>query len=285
MNNTNNKQSYRISALERDSLYGLPHLQQLVYFTGIRPYMDFVTGVVGEKRRISYQSLRESLYVEPKPGQKSFLPSKDQMRRAVAGLARAGVVEVRSSHRHLILTCNLADHDRFTQNKAATFAPSEVDTLKPKENADLNGCKSRTTEKATIDESVKPATPPVSGNNLSHTHRSVFDKTAISNDFEPNELLLSRIRLSQCTKFHNSEERTRFIAYHQSKGTKSCDWGAEYLLWLLNTKRYQERGRQHATRKNANSSNQQLSPSERVKLANKELFSEELRIIDIHQTN
>ncbi len=52
-------------------LAGLPHIQQLTYLRGIRPYMDVKTGLVGVKRGISYQSISEQLYVEPHQGIKS----------------------------------------------------------------------------------------------------------------------------------------------------------------------------------------------------------------------
>ena len=46
---------YTITMIELEALVGLPHLQQLTYLRGIRPYMDLKTGIVGIKRKISYQ--------------------------------------------------------------------------------------------------------------------------------------------------------------------------------------------------------------------------------------
>ena len=62
---------FSINGDELTVLSGLPHLQQLVYFRGIRPYMDVKTGIVGIKRGISLQSIAEQLYIEPCPGIKS----------------------------------------------------------------------------------------------------------------------------------------------------------------------------------------------------------------------
>ena len=50
---------------ELAALEGLPYVQQVLYFRGIKPYMDRKTGITGIKRRISYQSLCEALYIEP----------------------------------------------------------------------------------------------------------------------------------------------------------------------------------------------------------------------------
>jgi len=50
-----------INENELGALSGLPHIQQLAYLRGIRPYMDVKTNLVGIKRRISYQSIAEQL--------------------------------------------------------------------------------------------------------------------------------------------------------------------------------------------------------------------------------
>ncbi len=55
----------KINHEELSALSGLPHLQQLLYLRGIKPFGDYRTGVVGLIRGISYQSLAEELYVEP----------------------------------------------------------------------------------------------------------------------------------------------------------------------------------------------------------------------------
>ena len=75
---------YLINSSELGALSGLPHLQQLAYLTGIRPYMDVKTGIVGVKRGISYQSIAESLYIEAHQGIKSETCSRAQIQRALA---------------------------------------------------------------------------------------------------------------------------------------------------------------------------------------------------------
>lgn len=121
---------FLLNQKELAALDGLPHIQQLAYLRGIRPYMDVKTGVVGVKRRISHQSISEQLYIEPRPGIKSQSYSRDQIRRAVAGLVRAGVVVVHSEDMHLILKCELASLGYFVQNKAAINPPQKA-TIKP----------------------------------------------------------------------------------------------------------------------------------------------------------
>ena len=97
-----------ISDNELAALCGLPHIQQLAYLRGVRPYMDMHTGLVGIKRGISYQSIAEQLYVEPHQGIKSESYSRAQVRRALSGLERSGLIQLQSQEMKLILKCNLA---------------------------------------------------------------------------------------------------------------------------------------------------------------------------------
>lgn len=116
---------------ELAALYGSPVIRQLVYLRGIRPYMDVKTGITGIKRKISHQSIAEELYVEPRQGIKQQKFSRDQIRRAVSGLARAGVIEIQSENMHLILKCKLATLSYPAQNKVAINPPhkSAIDSI------------------------------------------------------------------------------------------------------------------------------------------------------------
>lgn len=90
-----------INHQELSALRGLPWLQQLIYLQGIKPFVDYKTGVAGIRRGISYQSLSEALYIEPHSGIQSGSPSKDQLRRALKGLEKAGVIVIQSLERKL----------------------------------------------------------------------------------------------------------------------------------------------------------------------------------------
>ncbi|CZG66878.1 Uncharacterised protein [Legionella pneumophila] len=63
-----------VTTYELDALSEIPLMQRVVYLMGIRPYMDRKTFMFGIKRKISYQSLRETLYVAPNQGCKNRLP-------------------------------------------------------------------------------------------------------------------------------------------------------------------------------------------------------------------
>ncbi|VEG89804.1 hypothetical protein [Legionella spiritensis] len=144
---------------ELEALCGLPHIQQLAYLRGIRPYMDVQSGITGIKRRISYQSISEQLYIEPHQGIKSQSFSRDQVRRAVSSLVRVGIIEVQSDGKQLILKCPLASRDFSVQNKAAINPPQKATTKPHAENLVNTGLSENEAIKTDIAEPQKAATP------------------------------------------------------------------------------------------------------------------------------
>ena len=151
---------------ELSAMGGLPHIQQLAYLRGIRPYMDTKTGITGIKRRISYQSISEQLYIEPHQGIKSQDFSRDQVRRAVLGLARAGIIEIQSEGKQLILKCPLATRDFSVQNKAAINPPQKAATNPHVENLLNAGLFEGETIKPDTGNTSKAATPLIKENYL-----------------------------------------------------------------------------------------------------------------------
>lgn len=148
-----------INGEELEAMSGLPHIQQLTYLRGIRPYMDLETGLTGIKRRISYQSISEQLYIEPHQGIKSQSFSRDQVRRSVSGLVRAGLIEVESEGMQLVLKCLLARSHFSVQNKAAINPPQKATTKQHVKNPINTGFSGGQAVKATIDETAKAAIP------------------------------------------------------------------------------------------------------------------------------
>ncbi len=149
-----------INTQELSALMGLPHIQQSAYLLGIRPYMDRKTFIVGIKRRISYQSLSEALYIEPHQGFKSSgSPSRPQLRRVISGLERAGIVAIQSSDKNLILKCLLANADNSIQNKPVTNPAPQPDTNQSSKKDYKSTNYSNKTQKPDIGQTAKPGTP------------------------------------------------------------------------------------------------------------------------------
>ncbi|MCH9756283.1 MAG: hypothetical protein K0U37_03695 [Gammaproteobacteria bacterium] len=158
---------FTITAEELHALEGLPYIQQLLYFRGIRPYMDRKTGITGVKRRISYQSLGEALYIEPHSGiQESGSPNYDQVRRAIKHLVKTGLIEVQPAQKQLIFKCVLALRDKSAQNKPASKSPYEATSKAPEENLGITPNSKLYHSKATTSKTAQPATPHKDNNYL-----------------------------------------------------------------------------------------------------------------------
>lgn len=157
-----------INAKELSALMGLPYIQQVAYLRGIRPYMDRKSFIVGGvKRRISYQSLSEALYIEPHQGiTNSGSPSRQQLRRVVKSLEKAGLIEIQSADMHLILKCLLANSENSDQNKPDTNPTQQVSRVTQKENTDLSTDYFHQSQKLNTVEKVKPDTPHNSDQDL-----------------------------------------------------------------------------------------------------------------------
>lgn len=150
-----------VNTNELSALMGLPYIQQSAYLLGIRPYMDRKTFLVGErKRRISYKSLSEALYIEPHQGfEYSGPPSRPQLRRIIYALERAGLVEIKSIGKHLILKCILADSDLSVQNKPDTNPSHQPDTNPTSKNTSKSSGCDKNLEKPSTVKNLKPDTP------------------------------------------------------------------------------------------------------------------------------
>ena len=148
---------------EDERLQGLPIAAQVLYLRGMRRHMDFQDGLVGMKRRISWQAIREVLYVEPHQGAGATgAPSKDQVRRLAALLERAGLVEIRSDmqSKRLVFFLPLAFTDESVQKNIATKPPLNRHTQTATDTATRNlnnGGAMR--DNTAIDTATKPPHP------------------------------------------------------------------------------------------------------------------------------
>ncbi|HAT9314939.1 TPA: hypothetical protein JBB95_03415 [Legionella pneumophila subsp. pneumophila] len=145
---------------ELSALMGLPYIQQSAYLLGIRPYMDRETFLVGVKRKISYQQLSEELYVEPHQGfEHSGSPSRQQLRRIIYALERAGLVEIQSIGKQLILKCLLANSDLSIQNKLDTNPTHQPNTNPNDKNHIKSLGYDKGYRKPNTVKNIKPDTP------------------------------------------------------------------------------------------------------------------------------
>lgn len=150
-----------VTTYELDALSEIPLMQRVVYLMGIRPYMDRKTFMVGIKRKISYQSLRETLYVAPIKGVKTGCPSHQQMKRVIKSLERQGIIEIRSTTKNLIVKCLLANPYELTGFENESHPEKSPSTqVEQSKLAPLENLKSIKTGKlASLTKSVIKAPP------------------------------------------------------------------------------------------------------------------------------
>lgn len=107
----------RLTDSEEEALRGLRHEARVLYMLGLRPFMDFKTGVVGIKRRVSYQGFKELLEVTPDRGSAIGTvqsPTKSTLRALLQLLERHGLVVKLEQRRRIdpmVFKLPLADYD------------------------------------------------------------------------------------------------------------------------------------------------------------------------------
>ena len=81
------------------------------FYVMLRARMDFSTGLVGAEKGggVSWQGLREDMYVEPRAGRQSHgSPTEKYVRDKAARLVELGLLESRTSYRRLVFLMPMA---------------------------------------------------------------------------------------------------------------------------------------------------------------------------------
>lgn len=158
--------SIRINNAELDALSGegadLFHL----YVVALRSRMDFKTGIVGRRVKISYQAMKEWTERQSRNGVKFLAHDKSKLQRMLARLQQLGLLRKLGGPYELVFACPLADTDSIVQKQPNT-APIHLSTSAkasrskgPRANLDAaqNG------DPAThLDSGYKPPPPTPSG--------------------------------------------------------------------------------------------------------------------------
>ena len=90
-----------------DTLYEMNHMDYVIYLW-LRRYMDFSTGIVGVKRHISYQMLREILSIPPRNGVQGMTPTLSAIRCSIDRLCKQGLLEKFDENKSLVFRLQLA---------------------------------------------------------------------------------------------------------------------------------------------------------------------------------
>lgn len=134
--------AFRIDEKEQEILAGhgnsrISHPAKLAYLLGIRPHMDYETGIAGTKRRISYQSLQEVVEYEPGQGSNNapYRPSREALRAILRELERAGLIRwIKRPERGLFFECLCAHRGSPSKNRNNPSATPEQPLSHPKKH-------------------------------------------------------------------------------------------------------------------------------------------------------
>ena len=155
--------AFQINVDEIEAMRGLPHLSRLIYMFGLRPYMDYSTGLVGVKRGVSWKSIAEELYIEPHQGIKGGDPSEKELRRAAVWLEKAGLIGPNQADRRLVFPLLLATRDKSAPNKVGIKWADEAGRPETPSNPnESGGFEQVDPHKAGGGETPKVGTPPLS---------------------------------------------------------------------------------------------------------------------------
>lgn len=262
---------------ELSALNGLSSFCIVLYVMGIRRYMDYETRMVGAgsgkyRRLISWQALRESLYIEPiKGSQINGSPHKSAVRRAALQLKKAGLISIISKEKQLVFECLLANRGKSAQIKADSCPTHPTDTKADILSFPKNAVNS---ENNNLNEEKADTKADIPKNCLADIQQITdIKKKTITNVIVKKERRARQMPDDFCVIDQHREialqnnwptpdkEFAAFKDYHLSKGTRFIDWDRAFYTWLRNAKKFNVRNGGHD-----GNGNQQLTRSERAKL-------------------
>ncbi|MFS8973875.1 hypothetical protein PO002_05075 [Cupriavidus necator] len=151
--------AFRINDQELDALLGEGADLFQLYVGALRPRMDFKTGVVGRRVRISYQALKEWTERAGRSGVRFLAHDKSKLQRMLARLQQLGLLRKMGGPYDLVFACPLADTDNCDQKQADTKSIQFQKPAKPTRRKPSRGL-------STASENAEAATHQESGNTL-----------------------------------------------------------------------------------------------------------------------
>lgn len=287
--------SVKFNPSELDALKGLPLAARVLYVEGIRPFMDFGTGLVGAcsspDKSISLQSLAEVLYVEPRQGRTGTgSRSRKHARVCIETLIEAGLVASLSisnqSSKRLILRCLLADSDKSAQKKQGTNRAQEQDTNRAQSKAnDNDALGGKETPNQGTPETPNQGTPPVSGNTHTQYRARARGLQPIPEDFQIDDAVRSRLITGGVPEAVAEFFIDEFKAANESSGFLSASWPAELVKFCKRERwRYDKQQPFEADRKSGPIRGQSRATTvhEREKQMYADADAREKSVADIH---
>lgn len=179
--------------------------------------MDYETGIVGDKRGISFQMFQEHLEVRPELGSKSppYIPSRSALRNFERQLIKAGLIEK-------VKRESTFDKLRYRLVLASTKS------LRSNEERPMNDHGGATTENPQM------ARPEVEMNNEGTTTEerptsvtSVNTLTVMRKGWSPSDVCLDQLYIAGIPKDFSMGLVNEFVGYWITSG-KAKDWNTQF---------------------------------------------------------
>lgn len=241
----------KINAQERNALIGLPHLQIVLYVLALKSRIDFSTGTIGKKYRVSWQGLLRDLHVEPIFGRKGQSITISKIRTAAAQLERRGLIEIVSDKKHLIIKCLLVElidskntpdnQQTYSDNLEAKIAGDSIENSMELDECDETAQSSRSRNIQISIRDLRYKEKP-NTNVLVKKKNSITKKSQLPELFTVTENHLSMARQNGWP--NPNQEIGAFRDYHLARGTVFKDWDRAFYTWLRNSKRFNQSAKQ-----------------------------------------
>ncbi|MEX1669125.1 DnaT-like ssDNA-binding domain-containing protein [Zhongshania guokunii] len=243
----------RISDDEEVALRGLRAEARVLYICGLRPFMDFKTGLVGVKRRVSYQGFKELLEVTPDRGSAIGAvqsPTKSALRALLQLLERHGLVEKLEQRRRIdpmVFKLPLADYDakiRLGEQRHTSVigqATQQATQEKP-HNSILNQHDSDVAkggidiEQKHIENSTKRHTSVLPVNNIITTSAAVIDFRPRESSYQnkvdqwvPSSEVWAMLKMRGVDPVYAQEKLGEYQIYWRDRGAEKVSWDSHFI--------------------------------------------------------
>lgn len=232
-----------VNDAELDALSGLPLAARVAYLEGIKPFMDYKTGIVGASnspsKSISLQSLAEVLYVEPKQGRTGTgSRSHRQVETCIRTLTEAGLIVSMSVAnqrvKRLVLKCVLADTDESVQKKhVPNVWGKHVPNVWDVEASNANGLNGSHTPKDVPHETPKGVPPPVTyQTDTDRQTPRAREKTVIPDGFAIDEQMKVLLKMAGISMDQAEFMLVLFVSDNQKSQYISNNWHREFIDYI-----------------------------------------------------
>jgi hypothetical protein len=243
----------RLTDDEEEALRGLRHDARTLYVQGLRPYMDFKSGVVGVKRRVSYQGFKELLEVIPDRGSaigSVQSPTKSALRALLQLLGRHGLVVKLEQRRRIdpmVFKLPLADYDAKIclgeQRHTSVIGQATQETTGEEvennsKNQDDNKSKSNSNdlEQRHKQNTEQRHTSVLPLNNIITTSAAVLDFRPRESSYQnkvdqwvPSSEVWAMLNMRGVALAYAQEKLGEYQIYWRDRGTEKVSWDSHFI--------------------------------------------------------